>query len=916
MSVPRDWLDGFHEISKAINASLELWEIFEVIGRETQRLIQFDRLSMGLLEEGGERLRLHVPVAHPETVRPSGSVIPLDGHVFGEVVRKREPLAIADLRADERFPGERVLAEEGVVSIVALPLVFGQRVLGALAFARREPHPFTEAETALLRAVAEQAAIAVEHAKVFAAERKRANHLAIINQVARRALGILDLDTLIQQTAALLQQHFAYYDVSIFLVDRAAGEVVLRAQAGAYTGESAIGYRQRIGAGIVGIVAQTGRTLLINDVTKDPRYLLAFEGERASRSELAVPIRFEDRVVGVINIECQEVGALDSIDVTAIETLSGQLAQAMQNAFFYEDMLREKQKLDDVVSAMGAGLVLIDPDLTIVWSNKTINEWFNDGRSLVGQKCHAVHLDPATPCPGCKAAATFLDGQMHTDIQVRATSRMGTRCFQNTFAAVRDRTGKVVQIIMLAFDVTEHTANVERITVLQKLSQMMQGVVDLDRLLHMVLACVTAGPGLGFNRAILLLTNEEGTLLEGKLGVGPASAEEAGRIWRELAARARTLDDLMALMDESRSAPTDSALQYLARQIAIPMSEVAEPPVRALVERRVVVVPSPSDPPGVGSRLRSLLGAREFVCVPLIAHDVALGAIIADNVFSGHPIGGREVAMLQTFASQAGLAIAAARAYTRLEEKVRELQETRDRLVRSERLAVVGRLAAHVAHEIRNPLATIGGFSRSILKSLDDPRRVARNARIILEEVERLEQILANVMNFTKPGMPVFRDRDPNEAVESLCAFHENVLAERKIVLRKELDPACPLLRFDPDQMRQVLLNLFQNAIDSMPEGGELTVTTRVVRPAHDALGEPKGAAEGRVEIIVSDTGHGMTENVMENIFQPFFTTKVGGTGLGLAVCQRIVHDHGGDIVVSSRPGAGSSFTISLPIPS
>ena len=101
--------------------------------------------------------------------------------------------------------------------------------------------------------------------------------------------------------------------------------------------------------------------------------------------------------------------------------------------------------------------------------------------------------------------------------------------------------------------------------------------------------------------------------------------------------------------------------------------------------------------------------------------------------------------------------------------------------------------------------------------------------------------------------------------------------------------------------MRQVLLNLVQNAVDSMPNGGELTVLSR--------------ALQDHVELVVADTGQGMDEDVLESLFQPFFTTKVGGTGLGLSVSQKIIHDHGGDIVVRSKPGAGSSFTISLPIP-
>jgi len=900
MAATREWLSGIYEISKIINATLELGEILDVVARETRRLIDFDRLVLGLLDDTGERLRLLVPVASPGTTRPTGSLIPLDGHVLGEVTRTRQTLSVADLRADPRFPADHPLAEEGVVSCIALPLVSANRILGALAFARREPHPFSGAEAELLHAVAEQVATALDHAKLFAAERKRANHLAIINQVARHALATFDLPTLLSRTATLIQQQFNYYDVSLFMVDRAAREVVLSAQAGAYHAASAIGYRQPLGIGIVGHAADACITVVANDVAQDPHYVVAFEGERASKAELAVPVKLAGQAVGVINVECTEVGAFDQIDVMALETLADLVAQAIENARLVDETVREKQELDDIVSAMGAGVALIDRDLTILWSNKTLNTWFAGGRSAVGQKCHVVHANPAAPCPNCMAKATFNTGEIRTDIQVHHDPSRGPRHYEHIFAPVRDHEGKVREIIMLAFDVTEHARNVEQLALLRRLSELMQGVVELDRLLHLILTCVTAGPGLGFNRAILLLVNDDRTMLEGRLGVGPASHEEAARIWRELAQRAQTLDDVLALFD-SPGASTDTAMRYLARQIRIPLSDTSQVPIRALTAQRPILVTDAYADPGVTPHLRSLLGARQFVCVPLIARDTALGAILADNVFSNHPLGGHEVQLLQTYANQAGLAISAAAAYKRLEEQLNELEETRDRLVRSERLAVVGRLAAHVAHEIRNPLATIGGFTRAMLRSPDDTPKVERNARIILEEVERLEQILANVMNFTKPGSPVCRERDINESVEAICAFHEHVFAERKITVHKSLDPNCPILRFDPDQMRQVLLNLCQNAIESMPHGGELTVLTR--------------ALDDRVEVVIADTGQGMTESVLESMFQPFFTTKPGGTGLGLSVCQKIIHDHGGDILIRSRPGAGSSVTVTLPIP-
>jgi len=1027
MAITDDRLAEIYEITKAMGSALTPGEVLSATAHATRRFVRFHALAAALLDPGGQRLRLYVAGDTPDAPYRAGASVPLGPHALAHVVRTREPLCVAGLPHDERFGADDPLVQAGAVSCVVLPLLDPDRTLGAIAFTRSEPEPFSVPDVGLLRVIAEQVVTAIGHARLLVTERKRANHLAIINEVAKRALVTLDLQTLLQQTAALIQEHFAYYDVSVFLVDRQTKEVVLHAQAGAYHDDSVVGYRQDLGVGMVGWSAKTGKTLLANDVAQDPHYIMAFEGESVSLSELVVPIRIGGETVGVINIECTEVGAFDETDVTALETLSDQVAQAIENARLYQEMrylkeldesilasipssilvidrtlaivsvnqmccqvlernredlvgecfdsflhfeplesaslhraiervvdhdqrasfaairmrlpngrerivdvhlspvarraqrralvfinditdrrraeeevLREKQKLDDIVSAMGAGLILLDRDLSIVWSNRTMEKWFGEGHSLVGRKCYQACRGNRELCPACNALRTFNTGDASTSSQVRVAPGRDARHYHNILAPIRDASGEVVQVIRLTFDVTERERNVERLALLRKLSGAMQGTLELDRLLRLVLTCVTAGPGLGFNRAVLLLVNEDKTVLEGRLGVGPASAEEAARIWRELSEQAQTLDDVLALFDEP-SVPVDTSMQYLAQQIRIPLSNTDQVPVRALSDKSPIHVTDAHENAGVSPHLRSLLWAEEFVCVPLIARDVALGAIIADNVFTGRSIEPDDIQVLAMFATHAGLAISSASAYKRLEEQLNEIEETQDRLVRSERLATVGRLAAHVAHEIRNPLATIGGFTRSMLRPGTDADKVERNARIILEEVERLEQILANVMNFTKPGNPILRECDIEETVDALCGFHENLLAERGVVLHKSLDPACPPLRYDPDQIRQVLINLCQNALDSMPNGGELTVLTR--------------AQEEHVEIVIADTGVGMADDVIENLFHPFFTTKVGGTGLGLSVSQKIVHDHGGDILVRSKPGGGSSFTVCLPIP-
>jgi signal transduction histidine kinase len=212
----------------------------------------------------------------------------------------------------------------------------------------------------------------------------------------------------------------------------------------------------------------------------------------------------------------------------------------------------------------------------------------------------------------------------------------------------------------------------------------------------------------------------------------------------------------------------------------------------------------------------------------------------------------------------------------------------------------VGKIAAHVAHEIRNPLATIGGFARAIVRRPDQTERTVKNARIISDEATRLENLLKGVMDFSRPSHPLLKVGDLNAIAERAFRLHAELLAARNIHADLDLDPSLPELAFDENQMLQVLQNLLRNAVDSMPQGGALSLKTER---------EEKNAV-----LRVADTGSGIPAEVKDRIFSPFFTTKADGTGLGLAVSKRIVDSHNGQIDCESKPGKGTVFVIRLPL--
>jgi signal transduction histidine kinase len=222
------------------------------------------------------------------------------------------------------------------------------------------------------------------------------------------------------------------------------------------------------------------------------------------------------------------------------------------------------------------------------------------------------------------------------------------------------------------------------------------------------------------------------------------------------------------------------------------------------------------------------------------------------------------------------------------------------RLAHSERLASVGEMSAYIAHEIRNPLVAIGGFANSLLKTSCPDENCRRKARIIVDEVRRLEVVLRSIMNFARPLEPQKQLASLNRILTEACSLYRQIFRSRKIKLRKKLARDLPEIRFDPTLIKQAVINIIRNAVESMPSGGELTLQTEV--------------CWDHVILIISDTGHGMPSEVVKNIFNPFFTTKQDGMGIGLAMTKKIIEDHGGEITIQSLAGAGTTFNICLPI--
>ena len=314
----------------------------------------------------------------------------------------------------------------------------------------------------------------------------------------------------------------------------------------------------------------------------------------------------------------------------------------------------------------------------------------------------------------------------------------------------------------------------------------------------------------------------------------------------------------------------------------------------------VVVDDAQSDPRFFGGiDVATGLTTRSVVAVPLRFKGAVWGVVEAINGARGK-FGKRDSEMLESLARSAAIAIENARLFQAERELHRLVDQSRVQLAQTEKLAAMGRLAASLAHEINNPLQAIYNCLHMLLHfdlEAEDRKEYLQTAT---EEVERLSGIVTRTLDFARRPRQEMKQVPLNEIIVKVLMLANKYFQHCHIELERELSPQLPPLLAISDELAQVFLNLILNAVDAMPEGGTLRVTSRL-------------AEEGRVAVAFSDTGRGIPPEHLQRVFEPFFSTKNNGTGLGLAISYSIVQRHGGEIKVESQVEGGTTFTVWLP---
>ncbi|OGW52685.1 MAG: hypothetical protein A2Y81_09630 [Nitrospirae bacterium RBG_13_43_8] len=583
-----------------------------------------------------------------------------------------------------------------------------------------------------------------------------------------------------------------------------------------------------------------------------------------------------------------------------------------------------------------------------------------------------------------------------------------------TLSPLKDTEERIVGAICISRDISdkkriekELVRRNQELSRLFFISSAMRGTVKLGRLLRMILTAVTMSDGLGFNRAILFLVDENRGSLKGAMGVGPASSEEAFQIWSRLSLERKTLSDIMHDI-ETGPLRKDSFLDKLTLSIEISLSEDTIL-TRAVKERRSFNIQDVKAEPLSDFILTQQLSTQAYAVAPLISRDKVIGIIWVDNHFNRRPILDEDMRFLSSFSNQVASVVESAGLFEQValaeqemknifdsisdmvfsstkdyvltkinravSEKlgkpaeeiigkkcyevfhgrneprrkcphhktvrtgkpyvgeldephlggtfltssspifdsagefigtvhvardITEIKKLEKQLIMAQRMAALGEVAARVAHDIRNPLVSIGGFARRLEKHLEG--NLKEYATIIAREVAGLEKILSEILAYVRGVSLEKRMVNVDSLVEEVAGVMKSELDEKQIILVKSLN-ALSEVSMDPGNVREALLNILSNAIHAIGRDGTIIVKT---------------AIENNYAVIeIKDTGCGISEEILQFIFDPFFTTKgSGNTGLGLTISHKIIEQHNGRIEVESKPHEGSTFKVFLPLES
>lgn len=872
-----------------------------------------------LLDESGERLIVH-PSYNLETKQFSS--IPITDGIVGRVAMTGQAMRINDVQESEYYlEGTTITRSE-----LCVPLKVGTRIMGVINAESEEIGAFSDSDERLLTTLASQLAIALERLRTENAERLQRRRLQIISELAREMTGLLEVQELCAIVTERLCNEFDYYNASILLVDAGSQEIVLQGHSGFFSDILTVGYRQKIGRGLIGLAAETGQPQVFNDTSEAPGFF-SLDG-MVIRSEAALPLKVGNEVTGVLNIDSAEVNTFNPGDVATLMAVADQLAITLEKARLFEEISQRSEDLQaaqDILQALNAYPNVVDAFESIALGLKAITGCGRTSIALLEEKdawfsIYALdqvrsELNRGTrmPLEMTACAEDVLSGRPHLtpDLEKeidfpgeKALYDAGHRSRINLPLSVEE---KVIGSLNLVWPYEKGFA-ISQLPLLSQIAQAIALAVDKTRLFTEVRQRA---------RELDLLNKVIGATASARTGI---EVLEIG--CKELALFFDVPQTALALLNESRTIETVVA-EYLAPG-RVPVIDEQIPVANNAALQEVLKTGRPLAIEDVRNNMamasiRELLVRRGIVSlllVPIPVRGRIVGTLEID-AFDPRTFTSEELSLVKTVGEELGRALETARLHeqlqeyaaeleTRVRERTKELADANEQLKELDRLK--SKFVSDVSHELRTPVANLWLY-------LDLLERGRANRRdhyldVLKKETKRLEQLIENTLNLSRLEM--------SDSPANFEAVDINLLVEQIIVAylpRADLDNLSftftpgeniPPILGAKNQLAQVINNLLSNAFNYTVEGFVHVKTY---------LDEEKG----QVVLEVIDSGVGIDPEDRPHLFDRFYRGRftgqsdIPGTGLGLAIAKEIVDLHDGTIEVICEEKEGATFRVTLP---
>ncbi len=908
-------------LSRQLATEVDIDRLLPRIAEEARRLVGMHAAVLFLLE--GDELVFR-GAAGLEAGLPIQTRLDVATSLTGVVVREQRPLIRENLALDPAWAAMPIVVEFGYRSLLAVPITLKDQTLGVLKLLHREPRPFPEEETDFLRALATQAALAIDNARLFAAQREEAEVSASLLRLAAAIEVVRDLDEVLDAVVRTTAQLMGMSQCALFLLDPSDESLIPAAAFGLPEEHRAAYLALRGPARIPAVVraVESQEPVVTHADQPDfgvPRTLARTLG---IRSMLIIPLVSGGRLMGTMAVHTPGAAhTFTAKEIALARGIAAHAAVAIDKARLFQQTqarLRETETLLAVTQALSSTL---DPTETMRRVAREIARTL--GADMVGAYLADAAKETLHPIAGYRVPQDLYERFMRYPISIQGHPAMeeAWRRRQTVWWSDAARDGRL------------DPASVQRFPHQSAL---------------FVPMTVKDEPIGGFFvvwwKERRQFTPEEIRLVSG-ISDQAAMFIENARLYSEATRRRREAEELARLarmLTESLDAAdvgeriVESSLQLLGGQFSVlrllqpdgTLKLIASKGDPRVLGRLLPVIPSGAgvvgraaasgapawsadvlaDAVDLPEEMRvhiEALGLRAYLAVPLRVKREIIGVIgVCDE--TGRRFSDAEVALLQTFADQAAIALENSRLYGDLRAALRAVEESQQRIVQGERLRALGEMAGGVAHDFNNVLAIIVGRAEVLLNETEDPE-LQRQLNVIIKVALDAAQTVKRIQEFTRmrrarPFQHVHVHQLVDEVVEVTRSRWKDEAQSRGIRydLVVEANPT-PAVLGDPSEIREALTNILFNAFDAMPDGGRVTLRT--------------GVEGDRVFCSIADTGIGMSEDVRQRIFDPFFTTKgERGTGLGLSVVYGIVTRHNGELDVQSRLGAGTTFVIRFPV--